>query len=351
MKTISCNAGYGTGGLGRHLEELVESARDSGELARYYSPRPRDGDPEGVLVLQSRVRRLQQWTPLRLSPGWSSFFSFEMFDRSVARIIDPGSTHVGFSLQSEHTFRAARRRGCGKLFLFSPTCHIDHVWRQYEEAYRAYPIERSWLNGRQRVKALTEYGLADAILVASNYARDSFIEAGFPDAKITRIDASASSRFRPAHQSGSERSETFKVVYIGALSVAKGIPVLLEAFAQLAPQDVELTLVGGCGTRPMRRYLETRLANDPRITVTSGDPLPYLQRADLYVHPSFQDGSPFASLEALACGIPVVVTEDTGTKELIREGINGWVVPTGDVDALLSALRDAYDRRGSGVMA
>jgi glycosyltransferase involved in cell wall biosynthesis len=122
--------------------------------------------------------------------------------------------------------------------------------------------------------------------------------------------------------------------------MTKGIALLLEAFDQLSVSNAELRIVGGWSTRGVRRKLQSRIAQDPRITVQPGDPLPVLQKADVFVHPSYEDGFGYAPMEALACGVPVVVTEDTGMKEYVREGINGFVVPTGSVDAIVAALEN-----------
>ena len=77
---------------------------------------------------------------------------------------------------------------------------------------------------------------------------------------------------------------------------------------------------------------------DERITVGPGDPLPLLQRADAFVHPTYEDGFGYAPMEALACGVPVIATKDTGMKEYVQEGGNGYVVPTGSVEAIAEAL-------------
>ena len=66
--------------------------------------------------------------------------------------------------------------------------------------------------------------------------------------------------------------------------------------------------------------------------------MPHLRRADVLAHASYSDGFGYAPMEALACGVPVIVTEDTGMKEHVEEGVNGYVVPTGDVDALVERL-------------
>ena len=81
---------------------------------------------------------------------------------------------------------------------------------------------------------------------------------------------------------------------------------------------MRLKLVGGWGTRGMRRFVEDACAEDPRITAGPGDPLEHLRTASLCVHPAYEDGFAYAPAEALACGVPVIVSEDTGMKELIE---------------------------------
>jgi glycosyltransferase involved in cell wall biosynthesis len=91
----------------------------------------------------------------------------------------------------------------------------------------------------------------------------------------------------------------------------------------------------------MRRFMEPWLEDD-RIRMAPGDPLPALHEADVFVHPTYEDGFGYAPMEALACGVPVVATADTGMKEYIRDGENGYVVPTGKAKPIrqrLEALR------------
>jgi glycosyltransferase involved in cell wall biosynthesis len=109
--------------------------------------------------------------------------------------------------------------------------------------------------------------------------------------------------------------------------------------------DIELTLVGGYGSRAMRRHVERAMAADRRIRRCPGDPLPHLQRADVLVHPSFQEGFGYAPMEALACDVPVIVTADTGMKEHVEPGGNGWVVPTGSAEAIADRLGEMLRAR------
>jgi glycosyltransferase involved in cell wall biosynthesis len=172
--------------------------------------------------------------------------------------------------------------------------------------------------------------------VNSEYTRQSFLEAGVAERKLRRRRLDVDSRF--VSPAGKPRMRGLRIVYVGGLTVAKGVPVLIDAFSRLADPNAQLTLVGGSGSRGMSRYLKAALLADGRIFVAPGDPLPHLQAADVCVHPSWSDGFGYGPAEALACGVPVIVTEDTGMKELVREGENGWVVPTGSVQAIVERL-------------
>ena len=251
MTTLSCGAGYGSGGLGRHFAQLVEEARERGDLDAYYCPSHRPATRPAAGSIPEPYGPALAYTPIRFSPGWRTHVSGELFDRSVARCIGRTARHVGFSGQTLRTFEAAH---ADTLELVSPTAHVDRLTERYGAAFRAYPLERPWLNEAGRRKAVAEYRRADVIHVASEYTRESFLEAGVPAEKLQRVQLSIPERYRPAPRERDD--ETFRVLYVGALTVTKGVPVLLEAFRRLTG-DAELVLVGGWGTRGMRRYVQT----------------------------------------------------------------------------------------------
>jgi glycosyltransferase involved in cell wall biosynthesis len=131
-------------------------------------------------------------------------------------------------------------------------------------------------------------------------------------------------------------------VYVGSLAVHKGVPLLIDAFRRLPHEDMRLRLVGGWGSRGMRQFVQRACAGDRRISVCPGDPLPHLRAARLCVHPAYEDGFGYAPAEALACGVPVIVSEDTGMKDLIDSGRTGLILATGDLDALTAAIEATY---------
>jgi glycosyltransferase involved in cell wall biosynthesis len=325
------------------LLQTVERARTSGEPIQVFAGSAGTGAPVGAsLVAIDPVlpKRLAPIPPIRFMPGLQQFLVFDRFDRAAAKAMQGApSTTIGFSGQALHTFARARALGCTRFEIVSPTAHLAHVWTQHRLAAARYPIEGDWLNRRHLQKALREYEIADVIHVPSEYAERTFVDRGVPPSKLRRMPLAADRRFAP--QAGVARTDSrFRIVYTGYLSVVKGVPLLMDAFGKLDDRDAELVLVGSTGTRGMRRFVEGRCAADPRIRLAPGDPLPHLRAANVYVHPSYQDGFGYAGAEALACGVPAIVTHDTGAKELITSGVNGEVIPTDDPASLLAALRD-----------
>jgi glycosyltransferase involved in cell wall biosynthesis len=189
-----------------------------------------------------------------------------------------------------------------------------------------------------RWRAHGRHGSSSAIS-PSRYTRESFLEQGFEESRLLEFPLTPDPRFRPQGEGG---SPLFEVVYIGSLSVHKGVPLLVDAVRRLPYSDLRLRLIGGWGTPGMRKFIERARAEDPRILVTPGDPLPHLRTARLCVHPAYEDGFAYAPTEALAAGVPVLVSEDTGMKDLIDPGRDGLVLPTGDLDALSEAIEAAY---------
>jgi glycosyltransferase involved in cell wall biosynthesis len=220
----------------------------------------------------------------------------------------------------------------------SANSHLANVIRKHELARRRYPLEGSWAS-RLLARNVAEYEQADRVFVASRYIRESFLREGYDEARLYDFPLTADARYG---QIVREPGDQFKIVYVGSLAVHKGVPLLIDAVRRLAHLDLELVLVGGWGTTGMRKFVQRACAGDPRISVAPGDPLPHLRTASLCVHPAYEDGFAYAPAEALAAGVPLIVTEDTGMNELIDPGRNGVIVPTDDIDALVEAIEAAH---------
>jgi glycosyltransferase involved in cell wall biosynthesis len=338
---VSCPAPYAAGGLGRHLEEIMQALERRGEPGTCICNSTLEPE-RGPLA---HLRPTAMLAPvMRFSPAGRMWTGSVRFDGRAARALAAGgkADHlVAFNGTALAQFSVARRMGTHSLALMSANSHMRRVIRQHEIAHRQYPIERpwsKWLLGRN----VREYSEADQIYVASRYVWESFNEEGISDSRLAFFPLTAHPRYEQAGRRDPPRSGTFNVVYAGSLVVHKGVPLLIDAFRRLEHSDMRLVLVGGWKTPNMRRFIERSCAQDTRISVRPGDPLEQYLNASLCVHPSYEDGFAYAAAEALACGVPVLVSQDTGAKDLVDPGVTGEILPTGDVDALATAMDDCY---------
>ena len=342
----TCSAPFGAGGLGRHLAEIVDALKRREQPTVCISGSTRESCSSAPLRTSARaalrvphLRTVLSRLPVAASPGWRTRALMTEFDAYAAQRLPAAERLIAFNGQALSQMRTATRAGYESVSLVSANSHLRRVLRQHRRAHEQYPLEGSWAEHLLR-RNVAEYARADEIYVASQYTRESFLEEGFDPERLKHFRFTPDPRYR--REATAPRAEAFQIVYVGSLSVAKGVPLLIDAVRALAHADIRLVLVGGWGTRGMRRFVQQACTSDARITVSPGDPLPHLRSASLCVHPSYEDGFAYAPAEALACGVPVIVSEDTGMKELLEDPREGLVLPTGDLAALREALDAAY---------
>ena len=149
-------------------------------------------------------------------------------------------------------------------------------------------------------------------------------------------------------QSDNDTPDNATLCCVARLGLQKGLHILIDAVAELAPEHPDLRIVI-VGDGPLRGALEAQAArlgistNIHFAGVKSGDAVrQHLLDARAFVLPSFAEGLPVVLMEALALRRPVITTWVAGIPELV-DGTVGWLAPPGDVDALASAIRAALD--------
>jgi UDP-glucose:(heptosyl)LPS alpha-1,3-glucosyltransferase len=145
------------------------------------------------------------------------------------------------------------------------------------------------------------------------------------------------------------------ILFVGSGYARKGVATLFEALACMTTRDAEVWIVGRDRHAARYRALAKRLGVAARVRFLGGqeDVRPFYAAADVFCLPTIYDPMPNAALEALACGLPVATTPNSGAAELIRAGENGQVCDAHDatelaihLDALCApgvaaAMRDA----------
>lgn len=146
-------------------------------------------------------------------------------------------------------------------------------------------------------------------------------------------------------------SKPFVFIFVGRMVADKGIDNLVTSFSELIKEgrDVKLILVGEFEPDdPLRPETIDYIRNSKNIFSSGGwvkDVRPYLAAADFLVFPSRREGFPNVVLEAGAMGLPALVTDINGSREIISDGLNGRVIPPDNIKALTDAMRNLMDHQ------
>ncbi|MCC6751750.1 MAG: glycosyltransferase family 4 protein [Deltaproteobacteria bacterium] len=268
------------------------------------------------------------------------------FEVRLARHL-PRDTEVfiGLSAFSLEAVRRARRQGAISV--------IDHgsihqrLERQLQLEERelwglpsAGHLPWEWMLEQQQEEFLE----ADWILTLSERAKRTLVSQGVPEEKIFPNNPGVNlTHFRP----GVKHDDVFRVIQVGGIHQGKGVQYLLRAFHELKLPRSELWFVGGgLQSTSLKPVIERYRADN--VVFKGSFPQHELQQlyaqCSVFVLPSIADGFGMVVPQAMACGLPVIVTENTGAADIVTEGKSGYVIPIRDVEALKERLLRLYER-------
>jgi glycosyltransferase involved in cell wall biosynthesis len=236
----------------------------------------------------------------------------------------------------------AVKRGGGRYVCSRGSSHILFQKTILEEEFARWSRVKlsgfpDWLVDRE----LAEYESADAIAVPSGFVLRTFLAHGVPAHKLHLCPYGANLALyspRPRHD------DRFRVLFVGTVSIRKGIGYLLEAMRPLVRRNLaELWLVGA--PSPDARDL---LARNGDLFIHKGF-VPPPRLAEIYsqgsvlVLPSIEEGLGRVQVQGMACGIPVIATSNTGVEDVLTDGQEGFIVPIRDTCAIRERLEWMID--------
>jgi glycosyltransferase involved in cell wall biosynthesis len=227
---------------------------------------------------------------------------------------------------------------------FRPILTMSWGFDLMEDVHRNWRME--WIT--KYVLRNTQYFTSDA-----NVTRDKAVTYGMnPDRTVVFPWGVNLQDFSPNTQYATRSTQQQFTLFCNRSWESRyGVDVLARAFVKVAQQNpnVDLLLLGGGSQGQAIRQILQRGGVFARVTmpghVTQKDLPRFYHMADLYISPSHVDGSSVSLMEALACGLPCLVSDIPANKEWVAEGENGWLFPDGDADALAAKILAAIAQR------
>ena len=163
---------------------------------------------------------------------------------------------------------------------------------------------------------LREYDLADRVAVPSLFVKRTFLDQDFPEDHL--IYNTLGTNLKNFFPSEKKKDSIFRVIFAGGKTVRKGIHYLVAGFQQASIASSELRLVGGASDETSRLVQGDMTGIKVIDHVPQAELVNFYQQSDVFVMPSIEEGMAMVQLQALACGLPLICTTNTGGEDLLR---------------------------------
>ena len=281
----------------------------------------------------------------QLTEGETGFFSvdavYQSLDRRVARHL-PSSRKIkavyAYDSGALESFRVAKELGM-KCIYEHPIVYWRKVREYQREEAQLHPEWAPTLDAlgdsdEKLARKDEELALADVVIVPSTFSKESLSLAPNLNASVRIILYGAPPAVN--RTIANDRSERLRVLFVGALSQAKGLGYLLEAAAHLE-REIELALIG----KRVSPVIPSQTVLDRYKWIPSlphDELLAEISRHDVLVLPSLHEGFGLVIAEAMAQGLVVITTSNTAGPDLISDGIDGFIVPIRSAEAIEEKL-------------
>jgi len=265
-------------------------------------------------------------------------WSGQVFSELVARSGFGGARAVfGYSGECLGLLKAARAAGLRTVVeqTNAPRGIVSEFFDQEQERFPDWENRVGVDDSIAQYNAMeaAEWNAADVVLCGSTFVRQSIARQGGPVDRCIVVPYGVGPRFNLAPKK--RREGPLRVLTIGEVGLRKGSPYVMQA-ARLTKGIAEFRMVGLCSISPKIQAALSSVV-DLRGAVPRSDILEHYQWADVFLLPSICEGSATVVYEALAASLPVITTPNTGT--VVRHGVDGYVVPIRDADAIAQAIQ------------
>lgn len=288
-----------------------------------------------AIEIMLRAKRLKGWDLIIARNNY-----FENIAEKIIRQLPATDTVLGISYTSLKVFKVASQRNQKKiLFQIDPGLKeeqiVADIVTRYGDVYTTYwePAPASYWNAWRK-----ECALADVIMANSLWSKDALIEEGIEEQKIKVVPLPFQVQnchldFKRQYPASFSKERPLRCLFLGTLTLRKGVHLVLEVASRLVNAPVEFILVG-------QNELDMKLLDKPNVqykgVASRADTDAYYQSSDVFLFPTLSDGFGLTQLEAMAWQLPVIASKHCG--EVVVNQVNGLELDTCNADALEKAL-------------
>ena len=275
-------------------------------------------------------------------------FLIKYFDYKASKLIDFNNLDIlvgwsGFSLTS---FKKSINKKCVKILERGST-HIDFQTEILKEEYKINNLKPRLPSKYIIEKEKEEYEIADYITVPTEFAKHTFLSKGFDKNKIIKIPYGVDLNEFKLNLSTNNKTQCdkFRIIYTGTVSIRKGIIYLLKAFNDLNLKNSELLIIGNIDNElipKIKKYFLNKkiIFKKP---VRQFELSKYYSISNIFVTCSLEEGLSMVQLQAMACFLPIICTKNSGGEEIVDHNVNGYIVPTRDINILKKKILFLYN--------
>lgn len=270
------------------------------------------------------------------------FIISELIDKSVARKIGTGADILfAESNIALHTMRKVKKTGM-ICVLDRTNSHILYQKNMLEQEYDSLGIKFKFHTSEIIKKGLQEYEESDYIACLSSFVKKTFTENNVPENKLLLLPSGVD--LNDFVQIDKE-DNIFRIIYCGSACIKKGTHYLLRAFSELSLPNAELMLIGRIAPD-----IEPFLKKYEACCNVIG-PVPhaylykYYSQGSVFILPSLEEGMAKVIMEAMSCGLPVIATENTGASDIVRHGLDGFIIPVRNIAEIKEKMLYMYENQ------
>ena len=276
---------------------------------------------------------------------FTDLFRYRYFGKWVAKQLIDEDIVTTWGLSALPIIERARQLGMTVIVergSSHATYQRDILMEEYEKWGVSTKALRNSFSQARMDQELLEYKLANYISIPSSFVERTFLANGITRDKLIKVPYGVNlQEFKQIPK----KDNIFRVVFAGGMTLRKGVHYLLQAFAELNLPNAELWLVGGKLSEIdlfFSRYKGkfNYFGHQPQVKLHE-----FYSQCSVFVMNSIEEGMAMVQAQGMACGLPVICTTNTGGDDLIESGIEGFIIPIRNVDALKEKILYLYENR------